>query len=246
MCCLCQTEQRLIKAHVIPAGFFRSLGDVAETLEIHTNKPGAHPKRAPIGVYDKSILCRPCDNVFSPWEKHAQDVLLRDFSDTTAIYHGPAKLGWIVRTFDYRLLKLFFLSLLWRASVSTHDFYRRVSTGPFEQELRTMIVAGEPGPPDRFAVILGRFDAPSYSAMLDPHPDRYNGVNYVRFYLAGFVAYIKVDRRPPQDPLAAFILRPDVPIAVVLRSAREGKDGAVMRELALSAWRRKYGRPTSG
>src|SRR2546429_4214845 len=98
-CRLCQTEQRLIKAHIIPAGFFRSLGDASETLEIHTNKPGVRPKRAPIGVYDKSILCRPCDNVFSPWEKHAQDVLLRDFSDETAIYHGPAKLGWIIDTF---------------------------------------------------------------------------------------------------------------------------------------------------
>jgi hypothetical protein len=91
------------------------------------------------------------------------------------------------------------------------------------------------------AVILARFDALGYTAMLDPHPDRYDGVNYVRFYLAGVVAYIKVDRRSPQDPLIDFVLRPDVPVTVLLRSAREGKDGAVMRTRALSvetkAWR---------
>jgi hypothetical protein len=241
ICRLCQTEQPLIKAHVIPEGFFRSLRHTFETLEIHTNKPGARPKRAPIGVYDKSILCRPCDNVFSPWDQHAQDVLLRGFSDETAIYHGSARLGWIVDRFDYRLLKLFFLSLLWRASVSTHEFYRRVSTGPFEQELRTMITAGDPGLPDTFAVILARFDAPGYTAMLDPHPDRYDGVNYVRFYLAGVVAYIKVDRRSPKEPLTDFVLRPNVPVTVLLRSAWEGKDGVVMRELARSAWNQKHG-----
>ena len=233
VCRLCETEQRLIKAHIIPEGFFRVLRDGSGALEVHTNKRGAHPRRAPIGVYDRSILCRPCDNVFSPWDKHAQDVMLRDFSDETAIYHGPMKLGWTISKFDYRQLKLFFLSLLWRASVSTHDFYRRVSTGPFEQSLRKMIAAGEPGPPETFAVTLARFREPAYTAMLDPHADRYHGVNYFRFYLAGFVAYIKVDGRPPQGPLAHFTLRDDAPITVLLRSARDSKDAAVMRDIAV-------------
>lgn len=160
-CRFCETEQRLVKAHIIPAGFFRVLRDASGALEVHTNKAGAHPRRAPIGVYDKSILCRPCDNVFSPWDKHAQDVLLRDFSDETAIYAGSVKLGWTISKFNYRLLKLFFLSLVWRASVSAHPFYRRVSTGPFEQELRKMIAAGEPGAPGTFAVTLARFHEPA-------------------------------------------------------------------------------------
>ena len=168
-------------------------------------------------------------------------MLLRDSLDHVAIYNGPTVVGWTIKTFDYRRLKLFFLSLLWRASVSTHEFYRRVSTGPFEKELRAMIAASEPGEPAKFAVILARFDAPGYPAMLDPHPDRYDGVNYFRFYLAGFVAYIKVDRRPAKEPLADFILQPDMPVTVLQRSAREGKDGAVMRELARSAWKSKRG-----
>jgi hypothetical protein len=82
---LCQTEKPLIKAHVIPEGFFRCVGHPSEILELHTNTPGTYPKRAPIGVYDKLILCRACDNVFSPWEQHAQDVLLRNFSEEAAI-----------------------------------------------------------------------------------------------------------------------------------------------------------------
>jgi len=237
---LCQTEQPLIKAHVIPAGFFRSIEDPSETLELHTNTPGTYPKRAPIGVYDKSILCRACDNVFSPWEKHAQDVLLRNFSEEAATYHGHEKVAWVIDKFDYSQLKLFFVSLLWRASISTHAFYRRISTGPFESELRTMILAGAPGAPNTFAVSLARFEEPAYSAMLDPHRERYDGVNYCRFYLAGFVTYIKVDHRPPPDWLAPFSLSPEAPITVLRRDARTGKDAVVMRDLARSAWRQKY------
>jgi hypothetical protein len=143
----------------------------------------------------RQVLCRECDNAFSPWDKHAQEVLLHDFSDAAAIYAGPRKIGWTITRFDYRLLKLFFLSLLWRASVSTHEFYRRVSIGPFETELRAMIANADPGAAETFAVTLSRFDHPALRAMLDPHPERHDGVNYCRFYLAGFVAHIKVDRR---------------------------------------------------
>ena len=97
MCRFCETEQHLIRAHIVPEGFFRVLRDGSTVPELHTNTPGAHPKRAPIGVYDKSILCGPCDNRFALWDKHAQDVLLRDFSDETAIHNGPEKIGWTIR-----------------------------------------------------------------------------------------------------------------------------------------------------
>jgi hypothetical protein len=99
-----------------------------------------------------------------------------------------------------------------------------------------MILAVAPGAPETFAVTLARFEELAYSAMLDPHRERYDGVNYCRFYLAGFVAYIKLDRRPPPEWLASFILRPDAPITVLRRDAREGKDAVVMRNLANSAW----------
>lgn len=241
VCRLCDTEKPLIEAHVVPEGFFRVLRGGSGVPELHTNKPGVYPKRAPIGVYDKSILCRECDNVFSPWEQHAQEVLLHDFSNEAAIYDGSTKIGWKITRFDYRLLKLFFLSLLWRASVSTHEYYRRVSAGPFEAELRAMIANEDPGPPETFAVTLSRFDHPAFRGMLDPHPERLDGVRYCRFYLSGFVAHIKVDRRRPPEFLSEFFIRDGVPILVLLRSVRGSKDTAVMRDIVLSAWRLKRG-----
>ncbi|MEQ1656822.1 MAG: hypothetical protein ABL960_14105 [Nitrospira sp.] len=243
VCRFCSQHKPLIKAHVIPEGFFRVLRGDSSIPELLSNKVGEYPKRAPIGVYDKLILCRECDGLFSDWDNHAQKVLLQDFSEETAIDGGAAKIGWKVADFDYRALKLFFVSLLWRASVSTHEFYRRVSLGPLEGELRAMIVAEEPGSPEAFAVTLARFDHPAFTGMLDPHLEQYEGVNYCRFYLSGFVAYIKIDQQPAPKFLSDFIIREGAPIIVLLRNAQESKDTLVMREIAMLRLRRERSSP---
>jgi len=217
------------------------LRDDSGVIEMRTSKPGIPPKRAPIGVYDTTILCGPCDNVFSPWDKHAQDVLLRDFDKNQVVRDGDETIGWIVEEFDYKSLKLFFVSLLWRASVSTHEFYQRIDLTPFEQRMREMILSSDPGDPETFGVTLARFDHLAYRGVFNPVRDRLDAVNYVRFYLAGFVAHIKVDRRAPPDFLAGLIIRPGVPIVVPVRS-RASKDAAGMREIARKSLQWKRGR----
>jgi len=241
VCGLCGNERPLIKAHIIPEGFFRVFREGACPPELHTNRRGAYPKRAPIGVYDKTILCASCDNSFSPWDNHAQKVLLHEFSDANAIRAGSATVGWQIEVFDYHALKLFFISLLWRASISNHEFYRRVSVGAFEDELRHMITNQEPGDAEAFAVTLARFDNPAVTGMLDPHLERYEGINYCRFYLAGFVAYVKVDHRAPPEFLRDFVLRDGAPIVVLARSASGSKDTVVMRDIAQAALKAKRG-----
>ncbi len=57
-CKFCGNESALIKAHVITAGLFRRLQKGKESLEMMTNKDGEYKKRTPIGVYDKTIVCR--------------------------------------------------------------------------------------------------------------------------------------------------------------------------------------------
>jgi hypothetical protein len=126
---------------------------------------------------------------------------------------------------------LFFISLLWRASVSTHKFYQRISAGPFEQKLKEMILGEDPGPPLLFAVTLAKFSDPAVTGVLDPHRDKFEGINYCRFYLTGFVAYIKVDRRSVPDFMKDLYLRPDTPIPVILRDFHHSKDGVVMKDI---------------
>lgn len=224
LCKLCLQNKKLIKAHIIPEGFFRPLRSGNLAPEIHTNTPGSYPKRTQVGAYDSSILCSECDQKMAPWDGCAQEVLIHRFSVARRI-----------ENFDYRRLKLFFVSLLWRASVSRLPFYKRISLGPFEDRLRTMILAGEPGGSEDFAVILARFEDPEITAILDPHPEKFESISFCRFYLTGFVAYIKVDQRPAPSLLADFRLRENAPLIVLARSLQNSSDGQVMRNIAKSA-----------
>jgi hypothetical protein len=193
----------------------------------------------PVGIYDSSILCGDCDQKVSPWDAYAQELLLHQFSDATALQVNQQKVGWRIKSFDYPRLKLFFISLLWRASVSKQPFYKRISVGPFENHLRSMILNEEPGNAQDFAVLLGRFDELWLTAMLDPHPEKFDGVSFVRFYLTGFVALIKVDQRAAPSQLAGFCMRDNAPLIVIVRSFHDSKDGLVMKKLAASAMSKK-------
>ena len=235
ICQLCGGDKKLIKAHIIPEGFFRPLRSERRGPEIHTNTPGEYAKRAPVGIYDTGILCAECDNRLAPWDNHVQQVLLQGFSEELAVYENRQKVAYNIVNFDYKLLKLFFISLLWRASISTHKFYQHIAVGPFEPKLKKMILSEEPGLPLMFAVTLAKFSNPEVTGILDPHRDKFEGVNYCRFYLTGFVAYIKVDSRSVPDFMKSLYLHPDAPMTVILRDIHQSKDGAVLKDIVRKA-----------
>jgi len=71
-----------------------------------------------------------------------------------ALPHLPAEAaGARINGFDYTAFKLFHLSILWRASLSSHNFFRAVSLGRYEQKIRHMIWEGEAGPEEHFPII---------------------------------------------------------------------------------------------
>jgi hypothetical protein len=246
LCKLCLQEKKLIKAHIIPEGFVRPLWSGKLAPELHTNSPGKYPKRIPIGVYDPSILCSECDQKMAPWDDYAQELFLHQFSDAQVLQLNQQQVGWRIESFDYRRLKLFFVSVLWRASVSQHEFYKRISVGPFEGRLRTMILDRDPGGSQDFAVILARFGDSDIAAMLDPHPEKFESVSFIRFYLTGILAYIKVDQRPTPSVFADCRVQESGPLIVLSRRLHNSRDALVMRDLAESAIAKKRRRSREG
>ncbi len=234
-CRLCLQEKRLIKAHIIPEGFFRLLRSGSVVPELHGNSPGSSPKRMPVGAYDSTILCGECDRQIAPWDDYGQQVLLQRFEEATPITHQARTVAWSLEEVNYAKLKLFFISLLWRASISSHNFYKRIAVGPFEKRLREMVLESESGDSQEFAVILARFEDVSMTAMLDPHPEKFDHINFCRFYLSGFVTYIKVDKRPVPELLSELRLQVGKPLTILTRSFHESPDGHLMRKIAESA-----------
>ena len=237
-CCLCLEYRTLIDSHIIPNGFFDRILTDEPNLLIDEH---SYPKKMRKGVYDQAILCADCDNLIGKWDDYAQKVLTHDMSGFMPI--GPLEKlgGWERAEYDYPLLKLFFISLVWRASISSHDFYQAVSLGPdLEEKARLMLKSEDPGDPQTFGVFLARFVEYLGHAFINPLPETFDGLSYVRFYMAGFVIYLKIDSRPLENLLKTFLIYPGQPLRIIKKSIHDaGEDKIFDRLFALPKNQRK-------
>ena len=225
ICKFCGNDRKLIKAHVIPEGFFRRFRSSPNSLRLITNEAGEHEKRAPVGVYDKAIVCGGCESLWKTWDEYAHLLLADTPLNSEARYHNGQILAHIVKDFDYDKLKLFFISILWRASASIQPFFSEIVLGPFEKAAKQHISTADAGDTDDFAVILAKFDASlAKPIMLSPHRVELCGVAYCRFYIAGYVAHIKVDQKPCPLPWSMISLSRDKPLVILCKDFRKSKE----------------------
>jgi len=235
-CKLCGGEKKLVKAHIIPKSMYRQMYINSESPEMYSNKKGIHPRKSHVGEYDQGIVCEACEALFSPWDDYAQELLLAEYQDGDFFVDANGnKRAYTFNTFNYVKLKLFFLSLLWRADASSRPFFRRVDIGPFRNGLRQMILQKNPGSAEDFGVVLTRYsDEIGQSILMDPHKQRFEHVNYIQMYFAGYIAYIKVDRRNVGQQFAPFLMMPGMPLHVMLRPFAYSKEsvlaGRILRQ----------------
>ena len=222
LCRLCGKITRLIKAHILPKGFYSPIWDYGELgqpqiervpIVVSLSEPRKKPIQTQSGIWDRQILCAACDgNSFGPLDQYATHFLIENPSWTPYAQdeHGEPILQ-IVESYDYRKLKLFYMSLLWRSAVTSHTFFKEVRLGPWELRLRKALLAGDPGPQEFFSVVPFCYTGEFGKIMQNPIRQRIGGVNYVRFV-------IKVDQRPGAQQLACMTLDPGRELRVVTKA----------------------------
>jgi hypothetical protein len=233
-CSLCRLNRKLINAHAIPEAFFRELRVDGEIPLLVSGEQGHFPKKAPIGVYDEGILCEVCEPTFGPVDAYGINVFLKDFdSDFKPLSRDGETAGFESATVDPRRLLQFLVSVLWRASISTHAFYSKVDLGPHEPLARLAVNTPGFALSEVFDAVLSRWkdeDATvPTTAILDPRREKWFGVNAYRLYLGETVAYVKVDAQPFPERMKAISLRSAPPVLVVARKMAESKDLRAMK-----------------
>lgn len=229
-CKLCGNQAKLINAHIIPKSLYGELRDEKGNVsKLVANSKGVHPKRSPIGIYDSSIVCASCEALFSPWDDYANEFFSR--TDPTPIEHNGKVIGYEYAEYDYSKLKLFFMSMLWRAHASTQPFFNRVKLGTFENNLKRHIKANDPGSPAEYSVVLAKFDHELGSVIADPYLGKIEGINCYRFYLSMYSAIIKVDRRQYSQELSDLMIKPDEPCRVIARDFAKSKELKLLKSI---------------
>lgn len=170
------------------------------------------PRKSPVGIYDETILCAQCEKWFNKVDDYAASILINEFDDHFRKSWVDGKLvGFRSRPdrVDQELLLRFFIATLWRASVSTQQFFNRVSLGPYEEDARRTICNPTESISSIFSCILTGWTVRNEElakSIMDPYRRRLENLNTYRFNLGQVHMNIKVDKRPFPNQLASLAL----------------------------------------
>ena len=245
-CKLCQEEKGLIKAHIIPRAFYPSTDDPDETMYVLSSDKDDYPKKVRIGFYDQNILCAECEKKFNDWDTHGAYVLkhttLHPVSlDGKFYFKGEYNQFFQIREFEYDKLKMFFVSLLWRAMASELPMFASVATS--DEHMRRLsgyILDGTIPGVDEYSVIVSKYSQDAVQAHRSPIVRTMDGVRFQEFCFYGYVVYIKLSNRPVSESFAFYVLSPDRPLIVTGKDARTDGMIEVSRKLSkMHNWPKK-------
>jgi hypothetical protein len=186
VCRLCRQPSILQNSHVLPEWGYGPLYDNKHRM-IALRVGGDQPASAEYmqkGIRER-LLCKGCEARLSRHEKYARDLLMaRKPLDL------PPSRGQVVNQADYTPFKLFQLSLLWRAHLSSHEFFTTVDLGfRHAERLRTMLDDENPGAAADYPCFLSvlYFGGEQHAGMmLKPLSGRTEGQRTYRLIFAGF------------------------------------------------------------
>ena len=212
ICKLTKCRGRFVEAHLIPKALTRPAVPGAPFIE---NQQGRRPKRAWSSWYDTQLVTAEGEEILMEFDNWAIAELRRHrlvwsgWGPLQVLPYGPdhdpiGDTGFGLRKLsgtDFTKLRLFFLSLLWRAAASTLQGFAEIQLESEELEgLRARLVARDPGPPTYFSIQLTQLSTLGEAQNLVPLAriknipsiEEFEGysIPYFRFYFDGLIAHI--------------------------------------------------------
>ena len=218
-CRLCGKPGDLQRSHVLPEFFYRATYEEGLHRFAEASVASTASRFRQKGLRER-LLCKTCEGILARWEHYAAPVF-RGLESGWATYVGlPAR---EVDGIDYGKFKLFELSLLWRASVSSLPEFRSVHLGRNENVLRRMLWEQDPGRPTDFPCFL--FHSPAIwgelknSYIIPPYQRRVDGNRVYIFAMAGLFWIFYPSNDPPGAPYAGLSLADDGKLRILLSDA---------------------------
>ncbi|MHA6574969.1 hypothetical protein [Pseudomonas yamanorum] len=218
-CALCLQEAELRRSHVIPEFLYETLYDEKHRLQVLSIIPEQANWRVQKGLRER-LLCDTCEQKLSVWERYASLVLKGGVSLTIRQEGNIVQISEL----DYRQFKLFQLSVLWRAGVSSLQFFENVQLGKHAEALRQLLLAGDPGSPERYGCfMLGlRHEAGVFTDLImQPGKVRLSGHIAYRFVFGGFLWAMLVSNHDLGAPLNQCTLSAAGNTTILLRNATD-------------------------
>ena len=165
VCKLTKNSGLFVRSHLLPKALTRR---AVPNRHFITGGPGRRPKRSWSSWYDEELVIRKGEDIlerYDTWgirELRRLKVVWSGWPDASSVpvdmWFGPKPQGFGLRKVecaDPDRLRLFFLSLLWRAAATSLPDYTDIRLEPDELErLRVMVLTGDPKPLDFYPTSL--------------------------------------------------------------------------------------------
>jgi len=190
-CKLCLKQGLSSESHIIPKSLLKD-------VYLHSNRDEPS-KKHPIGMYDRHILCQPCEAIYMKWDGYPKTFFDNPFNNqkALAVYQYNEIIGHELFNVDYKQLKLFALTLLWRMHTTQHVNFKDVRLGHHIDRIRTLILNQDPGSDNEFSIMIGKFNYADKSIPfhISPFRRKIEGINCYVVHLYGYTLFIKVDKQ---------------------------------------------------
>lgn len=151
-CRLCDEKKPLKKSHIIPRFFYEPMEWKGNNFRYQILGVDSNRAITGQGGIKERLLCEDCEQNFSRYENYVSKTLYGGIELTFSKVHNRR---WLISGLDYNKFKLFQLSILWRASVSSQTFFESVELEKkHESNIRKMLIAKDPGPSEKYPCIL--------------------------------------------------------------------------------------------
>jgi len=219
LCKMCGKDcGKLVKAHIIPRSFYKAFNPERKpsAVFLQANLKEIKQRLHQVGLYDKEILCENCERLFAPYDTHGYQVLHSAVENKKYYVDIDGnQCALIIPNSDYKLLKIFILSVLLRASYSKHIFFSKVNLGPHAELIKQIIIRGEVG--DDYDIAFFHYHDAKYKVLHPPFKGKMEGVNVYRLYFPQIMVLIAMDKRPLHGNFQILTIRPNQPhyIAII-------------------------------
>lgn len=217
ICRLCLQTAELCDSHALPNSLFNYILRKNDGKAIVITDDSTTPVQYSSDTWETKLLCATCEANFNRQYDAYGIAVFRGYE---GVIHKDTS-GVSLLRIDCRRLRMFFLSLLWRISVSRHASYANVSLpAEWEEDLRLALLAGRVIPSSRYNVAVfrlrdstkvGGFTPETLRGFITaPFPRRSKelGVVSVCYAFFGFFVETFLPRLPPAMSRYRGVLKP--------------------------------------
>lgn len=231
MCKLCLEYKFFAKSHIIQKALYKDPFNKTSKIGFLYSEETKKKITYKNGIFG-CFLCLECENKFNLWddkgfkllfEEHHRIIEVPDpkLTDKSIILSEVSKGE---KYNNKELLKMFLISILWRASVSGREEFSLVKLGDkFEQKARLAIINKESTYFPEFDACISKFEDGLAGFML-PIKQKYDyGINGYTLDLPYFSCLIKIDKRPFPAELRGLSLNTASSVIILHRSWKESE-----------------------